>query len=95
MNTVNSIKYFGITVDSRLNWSDQINNVTAKARKTLGMTKCTLNPCTQQVKETAYIMLVRPKPENWGLSLEYLHPAWCKQTVERPMQCCQICHKQP
>ncbi len=55
---VNSTKYLGITVDSRLNWSDHINNVTAKACKTLGMTKHTLNPCTQQVKETAYTMLV-------------------------------------
>ncbi len=58
LTRVNSTKYIDITVDSRLNWSDHINNVTAKACKPLGMTKHPLNPCTQQVKETAYTTLV-------------------------------------
>ncbi len=69
LTRVNSTKYLGITVNSRLNWSDRINNVTAKACKTLGITEHTLNPCTQQVKETAYTILVRPM-------LEYGTSAW-------------------
>ncbi len=58
LTRVNSTKYLGITVDSRLNWSDHINNVTAKSRKTLSMTNRTLNPCTQQVKKITYTILV-------------------------------------
>ncbi len=69
LTRVNSTKHLGITVDSRINWSDHINNVTAKACKTLRMIKHTLNPCTQQVKETAYTMMVRSK-------LEYGASAW-------------------
>ncbi len=41
--TVKSTKNLDVTVDYRLNWSDHINNVTAKACKTLVMAKHTLN----------------------------------------------------
>ncbi len=58
LTRVKPTQYFGVTVNSRLIWSDHIHNVTVKAGKALGYAKYTLNVCTAQVKETAYTMLV-------------------------------------
>ncbi len=72
LTRVNSTKYLGILNSQRQTKLDN-NVVKAKACKTLDMTKHTLNSCTQQVKETAYTMMVRPK-------LEYGASAWSPNT---------------
>ena len=47
----------------------------AKASKTLGFLRRTINECTKEVKSTAYTALVRP-------TLEYASPAWDPSTSE-------------
>jgi len=78
-NVVNSHSYLGVTVSSDLRW--RVNNVSAKASKTLNFIRHTRNVycCPSDTKATAYISLVRPH-------LEYAATAWdahlvgdCKQ----------------
>ena len=69
LSRVPSHKYLGVTVESKLSWSNHIANISAKAAKTLGLIKRTLYPCSPMVKVNAYKALVRPK-------LEYAVPIW-------------------
>lgn len=70
---VNSHPYLGVEIDSKLTWTPQVNSMTAKASRTLGLLRRTLKSCSPQVKETAYKMLVRPK-------LEYGSTTWNPHT---------------
>ena len=65
--------YLGVKLDSKLSWAKHITEITTKSSKVLGMVKRTLGPCKPEVKDTAYIMLVRPK-------LEYASPIWNPHT---------------
>ena len=58
-----------------LSWHTHVNATAAKASKTLGFLRRNLSECTQEVKETAYTVLMRP-------ALEYASPAWDPSTSE-------------
>ena len=59
--------YLGIRCSETLRWDAHCSKVAAKANNTLGLIRRTLKPCSSEVKERAYMMLVRP-------TLEYAPP---------------------
>ena len=60
-----SASYLGITVNSKLKWSERISSISSKASRSLGlhMIKRNLWNCPRKVRETAYTSIVRPKQE--------------------------------
>ena len=64
-----SVKYLGVTFDSKITWLTYINNTIAKANSTLGFIKRNVLTTSGAVKESAYRQLVRPV-------LEYASAAW-------------------
>ena len=70
---VNSHQYLGITINSNLRWNTHVSAITAKATRTLNVIRRTLQPCNPEVKNVAYMSLVRPK-------LEYSSAAWNPHT---------------
>ncbi len=69
LTSVNDHPYLGLTFTSKLSWKTHINNVTLKANRMLGLIKRNLKHCHPQLKEQAYISLVRPH-------LEYCSTVW-------------------
>ena len=68
-----SQKYLGVTIDSKLSWSEHCHKVASKARSTLGIVRRSLPSAPQEVKSKAYQALVRPQ-------LEYASAAWNPHT---------------
>ena len=74
--------YLGVTINTKLSWQPHINKVQNKVSKTIGLLKRTLRAAPQQVRQTAYEVLVRPM-------LEFATCAWTPhtktgiQTIER------------
>jgi hypothetical protein len=66
---VKEAKYLGVTITSDLRWNKHINNISAKANRTLGFLKRNIRIRSQTLKETAYKTLVRP-------SVEYASTVW-------------------
>ena len=60
LETVESIKYLGVTITSDLRWNTHVSNVCTKANRTLGFLRRNLYSCPQAVKKAAYKGLVRP-----------------------------------
>ena len=66
--------YLGVNLSNNLSWYSHINNITAKANRSLGFIRRNLFSClTQHVKDMAYKMLVRP-------ILEYGSSVWDPHT---------------
>ena len=63
LETEDSSKYLGATLDNRLNWDLHINNAVMKGNRTLGFFRRNLKECTTPVKATTYIAIVRPTME--------------------------------
>ena len=79
VNVVNSHFYLSVTASGDLYWHKHVNNISAKATKTLNFICHNVYCCPPDTKATAYISLVR-------LHLEYAAAAWdaylvvdCKQ----------------
>jgi oligoendopeptidase F len=51
--------YLGVQIQEDLKWKEHINNVTKKARFTLGFLRRNLQHCSRECRKTAYIALVR------------------------------------
>jgi hypothetical protein len=66
---VTSAKYLGLTITNKLQWDQHINNITAKANKTLEFLRRNLKIPSIRIKEQAYQTLVRP-------SVEYVSTVW-------------------
>ena len=66
---MDNIKYLGVTNSEDLKWNTHVSNVCTKANRTLAFLRRNLSSCPQDVKETAYMGLVRP-------ILEYASPVW-------------------
>jgi hypothetical protein len=69
LDQVDQAKYLGVLLSDELNWSPHINSMTTSANSTLGFIRRNLKQCPKELKELAYISLVRSK-------LEYAASAW-------------------
>lgn len=69
LEQVKSHPYLGVMLDSKMRWSPHIDKITSKANSVLGLVKRNLWNCPKSVKETAYMILVKPK-------LQYACTAW-------------------
>ena len=64
-----SIKYLGVTIDSKVNWNAHVISTAAKGHLSLGFVRRNTFTTSEQVKSTAYKQLVRPV-------LEYASASW-------------------
>jgi hypothetical protein len=55
--------YLGVDISNNLSWSNHINNIISTANRQLGFIRRNLYSCTRQIKQTAYMSLVRPHVE--------------------------------
>ena len=62
-------KYLGVTFSSDLSWNSHINNISAKANRTIGFLRRNMHSYPKEVKASAYTTLVRP-------SIEYASSVW-------------------
>ena len=62
-------QYLGLAIHQSLSWSNHIHNITSKASRSLNFIRCNLSNCSKEVKEFAYLTLVRP-------CLEYAACVW-------------------
>ena len=69
LKVYDSVKYLGVTIDSKLTWKDQVSNVYNKANFMMSFLECNFYRCPPHVKEQCYFALVRP-------ILEYGCSAW-------------------
>ena len=61
--------YLGVAISNDLNWANHISNITAKVNRTIGFLRRIIQACPKEVKEAAYITLVRP-------SIKYASAVW-------------------
>ena len=73
LDAVEEATYLGVLLTSKINWTPHINNITAKASRTLGFVRRNLKHAPPHVKEQAYKTLVRPQ-------LEYGCSVWAPHT---------------
>ena len=63
ISSVSSATYLGISIADNLSWNEHCDTICKKANSTLGLLRRILSGCTPEVKNTAYLTLVRPKLE--------------------------------
>ena len=69
LTKVDSAKYLGVIIDSKLNWKKQYSSLITSCKQTLSFIRRNLPKAPSKVKEQCYKTLVRPK-------LEYACPVW-------------------
>ena len=69
LESVDSIKYLGVTFANDLKWNTHITNICTKANRTLGFLKGNLFSCPKDIKEAAYFKTGAPSPEIWKFCL--------------------------
>jgi hypothetical protein len=69
LESVNSSKYLGVTINSKLNWSEHVENVSANGKKKVGFLRRNFKDCTAKAKAATYTTIVRP-------ALDYAAPVW-------------------
>jgi hypothetical protein len=67
-------KYLGVTISTDLSWNSHINNIYAKANRTISFLRRNIHSCPKEVKRNAYTTLVRP-------SVEYASAVWDPYTI--------------
>ena len=72
---VKEVKYLGVTISDDLRWDSHITNVANKANKSLGFLRRNLKVGSQNIKERAFLALVRPQ-------LEYASTVWDPYTAK-------------
>ena len=60
IENADSAKYLGVTIDNKLKWKQQIENVCNKSNKVLGFLRRNLHSCPTHIKNQCYKALVRP-----------------------------------
>ena len=56
--------YLGVMLSNDLKWNSHVNNIVAKANRSLGFVKRNLYSCTETTKRSAYVTIVRPTVEH-------------------------------
>ena len=60
LEAVESAKYLGVTIGEDLPWKTHIDNITAKASRTVRFLRRNLYNSTKEVREATYCSIVRP-----------------------------------
>ena len=76
LESVDTVKYLGVTISSNMTWNTHINNITSKAQKLLGFLRRNLQIKNEQTKSMAYKSLVRS-------NLEYCSTIWSPHTKKQ------------
>ena len=93
LSRVTSAKYLGVTITEDLRWDSHINDICAKANRTLGFLRKNINIGSVAIKQQAYYTLVRPlvnTPAQFGI----LIPQKYEETRDGPTTSCTLCHQQ-
>ena len=69
LESVQAMKYLGVTISDDLRWNRHVADITGRANKLLGLLRRNLSTCDGRVKEAPYLGLVRPL-------LEYASQPW-------------------
>jgi len=75
VENVDSYKYLGVYISSKMQWNKTVDHMIGKANKTLGLLKRNFSSCSSHIKEKLYLSLVRPH-------LEYSCEVWSPSTKE-------------
>ena len=73
LETVNSAKYLGVPITSKLSWNNHVSNISKKANSTLAFLQRNTTRCPRHVKAMCYNTFIRP-------SLEYSSAVWSPYT---------------
>ena len=73
LGAVQEVKYLGVTISNKLDWSPHIRNASGEAHRSLAFVRRNLRTAPTALKESAYKSLVRPK-------LEYCSSVWSPHT---------------
>jgi hypothetical protein len=76
------IKYLGIQIDSKLDWSKHISNITSRGYSKIGFLRRNLKGCPSKLRDTAYISLIRPTLE-YGCTIWEPHQKSNVQKLEK------------
>ena len=60
LNCVSGANYLGVSISSKMSWSDHIDDIFTKAKKSLDFIRRNLRNCPLYVQNQAYASLVRP-----------------------------------
>jgi hypothetical protein len=63
LSTVQTAKYLGVNINSKLSWNDHIAAITKKAHNTIGFLQRNISCCPKATKALSYKTLVRPLVE--------------------------------
>ena len=75
VENVDSCKYLGVHLSSKMQWNKAVDHMIGKANKTLELLKRNLSSCSSHMKEKLYLSLVR-------LHLQYSCEVWSPSTKE-------------
>ncbi len=79
LGVVNTAKYLGVTLDTKLTFNNHINSICSKANHTRAFLQHNTSHCPRHVKEACYNTLVRPL-------VEYASVVWDPHTKCRIQQ---------
>src|SRR5664279_1964424 len=74
LTAVDSYPYLGVTISKDLRWHQHIDNISAKATRTMNFVRRNIYFCSAEAKSLAFTSLIRPH-------LEYAAAAWDPYTV--------------
>ena len=57
---VTQAKYLGVTLNSKLTWSNHISNITSKANSVYGFLRRNFNTCPAKTKSALYKSMLQP-----------------------------------
>ena len=63
LESVDCVRYLGVSISKDLSWNTHISQITSKANRTLDFVKRNVRTKNQSIKEIAYKTLVRPQAE--------------------------------
>ena len=66
---VDTFKYLGVKIHSKLNWGEHVKDVASRASRVLNLLRRTMHGCHKDAKKKAFTAPVRPY-------LEYCAPVW-------------------